>query len=154
MRGLTVADVRVHAGTQEGVLSIDEALAHCAAPEHGAAALFAGRVRNLNDGRAVTAVSYDVHRALCVRTFEAMADETLARWGADLRIWIVHRQGRLDVGEASVVVAVSSGHREAAFAALRYLVEEMKKRAPVWKQEHYVDGDSEWLPGHALVPDA
>ena len=150
---MTVADVRVHAGTQEGALSIDEALAHCSAPEHGAAALFVGRVRNVNDGRAVTAVSYDVHHALCARTFEAMAGEVRARWGDDLRVWIVHRHGRLAVGEASVVAAVSSGHREAAFAALRTLVEEMKKRAPVWKQEHYVDGDSAWLPGHALVPE-
>jgi len=149
-----VADVRVHAAVEEGALSVDDALAHCAAPEHGAAAVFVGRVRNLNDGRAVTAVSYDVHPVLCARTFEAMAAEALARWGDDLRAWLVHRHGRLAVGEASVVVAVSSGHREAAFAALRYLVEEMKKRAPVWKQEHYVDGDSAWLPGHTLVADA
>jgi molybdopterin synthase catalytic subunit len=154
VRGLTVADPRVHAAVDDAVLSIEDALAHAAAPEHGAAALFAGRVRNLNDGQAVTAVSYDVHRALCVRTFEAMAAEAQARWGDDLRVWLVHRQGRLAVGEASVVVAVSSGHREAAFAALRYLVEEMKRRAPVWKQEHYVDGDSAWLPGHTLVADA
>jgi len=146
-----VADARVHVAVEEAALSIDDALVHCAAPDHGAAALFVGRVRNVNDGRSVTAVSYDVHRALCVRTFEAMAAEALARWGGDVRLWLVHRHGRLEVGEASVVVAASSRHREDAFAANRYLVEEMKKRASVWKQEHYVDGDSAWLPGQTLV---
>lgn len=151
---MTVADAPVHAAVRAEALSVDAALAHCDAPGHGAAAVFVGRVRDLNDGRAVTAVSYDVHPVLCARTFAAMADEARARWGDDLRAWLEHRHGRLAVGEASVVVAVSSGHRAAAFEALRYLVEAMKRRAPVWKQEHYVDGDSAWLPGHTLVPEA
>jgi len=151
---LSVADALVHAAVEETALSVEAALAHCAAPEHGAATVFVGRVRNVNDGRAVTAVSYDVHPVLCARTFEAMAAEARARWGDDLRVWLVHRHGRLAVGEASVVVAASSGHREHVFAAVRFLVEEMKRRAPVWKQEHYVDGDSAWLPGHTLVQEA
>jgi molybdopterin synthase catalytic subunit len=139
-------------GVFEAPLSVEEALAHCDAADHGAAILFVGRVRNINDGRSVRAVSYDVHEALCRREFTAMCDEAQERWGADLRMWLVHRQGRLEIGEASVVVAVSSRHRDHAFTASRYLVEQMKLRAPIWKQEHYVDGDSEWLRGHALVP--
>ena len=136
----------------EGTLSVEEALAHCDAPGHGAAIAFVGRVRDINDGRSVRAVSYDVHEALCRNEFAAMCAEAQERWGDDLRLYLVHRQGRLEVGEASVIAAVSSRHRQHAYDASRYLVEQMKLRAPIWKQEHYVDGDSEWIRGHALVP--
>lgn len=142
----------IHIGVLEATISVDDALAHCDAPGHGAALVFVGRVRDINDGRSVRAVSYDVHDALCRREFEAMCAEAQERWGDDLRLFLVHRQGRLEVGEASVVVGASSRHRDHAFSASRYLVEQMKVRAPIWKQEHYVDGDSEWIRGHALVP--
>ncbi len=142
----------VFVGVQVSPLSVEDALAHCDAPGHGAAVSFVGRVRNVNDGRSVRAVTYDVHDALCRREFAAICREALERWGSDLRLWLVHAQGRLEVGQPSVVVAASSAHRDDAFSATRYLVEQMKLRAPVWKQEHYVDGDSAWLAGHALVP--
>jgi molybdopterin synthase catalytic subunit len=133
-------------------LSVDAALAHCDAPGHGAAVLFVGRVRDVNDGRDVQAVSYDVHAALCGHEFAEICREARERWGDDIRLYLAHRQGRLAVGEASVVVGASSRHRDHAFSAGRYLLEQTKRRAPIWKQEHYVDGDSEWLRGHALVP--
>jgi molybdopterin synthase catalytic subunit len=135
-----------------GEVSITDAIDHCSAPGHGAAALFVGRVRDLNDGRTVQAVSYDVHEALCRRVFERICHEAVVAWGDDLRLWLVHRRGRLAVGEASVVAAASSRHRDDAFRASRYLVEQMKQRAPIWKQEHYVDGDSAWIAGHPLNP--
>lgn len=131
-------------------LDAEAALAHCSAPGHGAADLFIGRVRDLNQGRDVRAVSYDLHAVLCRRVFEAICQEARERWGETLRLWLAHRHGRLDVGEASVIAAASSPHRDEAFRACRYLVEQMKHRAPIWKQEHYVDGDSEWVQGHAL----
>lgn len=140
----------IHAEIQEQPLSADAALAHCSAPGHGAVDLFIGRVRNLNLGRAVTAVSYDVHPLLARNVFREICQTAQAKWGETLRVWIEHRYGRLEVGEASVVVAASSPHRDEAFRACRFIVEEMKHRAPIWKQEHYVDGDSEWVQGHAL----
>lgn len=138
--------------TTSETLSADAALAYCDAPDHGAVSLFVGRVRDINDGRSVRAVSYDVHDVLCRKVLAEICQETIDQWGDGLKIWLVHYRGRLAVGEASVVAAVSSRHRDHAFRACRYLVEEMKKRAPVWKQEHYGDGDSEWIGGTTLVP--
>lgn len=145
-----VADEGIHVATTTAPLSADAALAHCSAPGHGAADLFIGRVRDLNQGRAVEGVSYDLHPLLCTTVFREICTEARAEWGEALHFWLEHRQGRLAVGEASVIVAVSSPHRDESFRACRYLVEQMKHRAPIWKQEHYVDGDSEWVQGHAL----
>ncbi|MGC4000246.1 MAG: molybdenum cofactor biosynthesis protein MoaE [Anaeromyxobacter sp.] len=119
-------------------------------PGFGAQAVFRGVVRDHNDGRRVRAVSYDVHAPLAEATFREIAGEALARWGPALALVVIHRVGRLEVGEASVVVGAASPHRDEAFQAARHLIEQLKLRAPIWKQEHYVDGDSEWLQGHCL----
>ena len=118
--------------------------------EDGAQLVFWGLVRDHNDGRSVRAVTYDAHPQLAVRTFREIADEALARWGDDLRVVIIHRTGTLEVGEASVVVGVASAHRDEAYEASRHVIEQLKVRSPIWKQEHYMDGDSEWLRGHSL----
>lgn len=131
-------------------LDAQAALAHCNAAGHGAVDLFIGRVRDINQERAVRAVSYDIHPLLCRNVFQTICDEARGQWGAGLRLALLHRHGRLEVGEASVIAAASARHRDEAFRACRYLVEQMKHRAPIWKQEHYVDGDSEWVQGHAL----
>lgn len=119
---------------------------------HGAELLFYGVVRNTNEGRPVLAVSYDVFAPLAEATFRAIGEEALAQWGGggELRVVVVHRAGRLAVGEASVVVGVASPHRDEAYRASRYVIEQLKIRSPIWKQEHYADGDSEWLLGHSL----
>lgn len=118
--------------------------------EYGAELLFYGTVRNTNEGRPVVAVSYDVFAPLAERTFSEIGEEAVARWGRDLRVVVVHRCGRLAVGEVSVVVGVASAHRDEAYLASRYVIEQLKVRSPIWKQEHYADGDSEWLRGHSL----
>jgi molybdopterin synthase catalytic subunit len=120
------------------------------APGNGAELLFWGVVRNTNEGKPVTAVSYDVHAPLAEKTFRDIGEEARGRWGKDLRVVVIHRRGRLEVGEASVVVGVGSAHRDEAYQASRYIIEQLKVRSPIWKQEHYVDGDSEWLAGHSL----
>jgi molybdopterin synthase catalytic subunit len=139
-----------HAEVTDLPLDAAAALDFCSDPGHGAAALFIGRVRDLKQGRAVRAVSYDLHTALTRRIFETICTEARDYWGADIRLWLAHRHGRLAVGEASVIAAASSPHRDESFRACRYLVEEMKHRAPIWKREHYADGDSDWVSGHAL----
>jgi molybdopterin synthase catalytic subunit len=116
----------------------------------GAQLVFSGVVRNRNDGRAVLAVTYDAHRPLAEQTFREIAEEARARWGEDLSVVVAHRAGRLSVGEISVVVGVASPHRDEAYEASRYVIEQLKVRSPVWKQEHYADGDSAWLKGHSL----
>lgn len=125
-------------------------------PAHGAAIVFSGKVRNHNLGRTVEGVSYDAFEPLAVRTLREICREAHSRReerGA-LRIAVVHRLGRLQVGEISVVVAVSSPHRSEAYEASRYIIEELKERVPIWKKEHYIDGDSDWLQGHALCGQA
>lgn len=117
---------------------------------HGAADLFIGTVRNLNLGKPVQGVSYDVFDELTLNIFQELADETRQRWGDKLNIYIEHFKGRLDIQGISILIAVSSPHRDESFKACRFIIEEIKHRAPIWKQEHYMDGDSEWVQGHAL----
>jgi len=145
-----MSTTRIHVGTTANPLDPVEALEFCSAPGHGAVDLFIGRVRDINQGKAVRGVTYDLHEALCRNVFQELAEETAAQWGDEITLCLIHRFGRLDIGEASVVAAASSRHRDEAFRACRQLVEEMKHRAPIWKKEHYVDGDSEWVQGHAL----
>ena len=140
----------IHVEVTDQALDPLAALAHCSAPGHGAANLFIGRVRDLNQGRKVQAVSYDLHAMLCSKVFAEICAEAQQHWGESVHLWLAHRHGRLEVGEASVIAAASSPHRDESFKACRYLIEQMKHRAPIWKQEHYVDGDSEWVKGHAL----
>jgi molybdopterin synthase catalytic subunit len=119
-------------------------------PGDGAQVVFWGLVRNVNDGRSVVAVTYDVCAPIAEKTFRDIGEEARNRWGEDLRVVIIHRAGRLVVGEASVAIGVGSPHRDEAYQASRYIIEQLKVRSPIWKQEHYVDGDSEWLAGHPL----
>ena len=119
------------------------------APEDGAVALFLGVVRDHNDGSAVTGLSYDAYDEMATRVLEEIAGEAAARLGTD-RIAVVHRVGELAIGDVSVAIAASSPHRAESFDATRYVIEEIKKRLPVWKKEHYVTAESRWLDG--VVP--
>ncbi len=119
-------------------------------PGHGAQTVFLGRVRDLNHGRKVVAVSYDLFFPLAHAVFTEIAREALAQWGTSMRLGIFHRMGRLDVGEVSVAIGVSSPHRDEAYQASRFVIENIKHRAPIWKKEHYEDGETEWLKGHSL----
>ena len=114
--------------------------------EDGAAVLFWGVVRNENEGRGVAQLEYQAYAAMAEHKLREIADEAIARWGTgDIRV--LHRVGRLEVGEASVGIAVASPHRAEAFEACRYVIDELKKRVPVWKREGDVDGETEWVPG-------
>jgi molybdopterin synthase catalytic subunit len=117
---------------------------------HGAADIFIGTVRNHNLGKPVLGVTYDVFDDLTLNVFQALADESRARWGEKLNLYIEHYKGRLDIGGVSIIIAVSSPHRDETFQACRYIIEEIKKRVPIWKQEHYIEGDSEWVQGTSL----
>ena len=118
------------------------------APEDGAVALFMGTVRNGNEGRAVGGMEYEGYAEMAREQLAAIVAEASARAGTG-RIAAVHRLGELAIGEVSVVIAVSTPHRAEAFDAARYVIEEIKKRLPVWKRERYLDGGTEWLDGRA-----
>ena len=110
----------------------------------GAYAGFEGWVRNVNEGRAVDALTYEAYAALAEAEGEKILAEALERF-AVVDAACVHRVGRLALGDLAVWVGVSAGHREAAFAACRWIIDEVKARVPIWKHEHYVDGDTGWL---------
>lgn len=139
-----------HLGVSMRPLSPSDAADFVADAAHGAADMFIGTVRNHNLGKSVKGVSYDVFEELTLQTFRELCDESRERWGKSLNIFIEHFKGRLDIGGISILIAVSSPHRDESFKACRFIIEQIKHRAPIWKQEHYTDGDSDWVQGHAL----
>lgn len=117
---------------------------------HGAEILFLGKIRNHNLGKSVRAVSYDAHPTLAQKVLREICEEAQGRWGNDLCLTVIHRIGRVEINEISVVIQVSSTHRNESYQASRYVIEQLKDRVPIWKKEHYLEGESEWLQGHAL----
>ena len=126
-----------------------------AASAAGACVTFEGWVRDHNEGREVTALEYEVYEPLAVSEAQRILGE--ARREFDLiAVHAVHRSGGLDIGECAVWVGVSAAHRDAAFAACRYVIDQIKQRLPIWKKEYYRDGDSGWVncercASHALA---
>ena len=121
------------------------------AEQDGASLLFLGVVRDHNDGRSVGGVRYDAYEEMAAQVLSEIVDEAARAVGTD-RIAAVHRIGELKVGEVSVAIAVSSPHRAEAYHASRYIIEEIKKRLPVWKKERYSDGAEEWVEGQTPAP--
>ena len=117
---------------------------------HGGGNIFLGYVRNVNLGKKVIAVSYDAFAPLAKKVFQDIAGEAQNKWGKDLNIYISHRVGKLEIGDISVAIYVTSRHRDESYQASRYIIEEIKTRAPIWKKEFYESGETEWVRGHAL----
>jgi molybdopterin synthase catalytic subunit len=139
----------IHASISTDFLNIPDAYDFVSDPAHGAVDVFVGVVRNHHEGSKVQGITYDVHDALAIKTFKEIAAEAKNKW-AKIKIYISHYKGELDIGGISIIIAVSSAHRAESFEACRYIIEELKKRSPVWKKEHYPEEKSEWLPGHSL----
>jgi len=118
--------------------------------DDGAVTTFVGLVRHHNVGRRVLWLEYEAYEPLAVKAFQQIASEAAARW-VDARLAIHHRTGRIEIGEASVVVAAASPHRAEAFAACRYAIERLKQIAPIWKHEHF-DGGEVWIEGATADP--
>lgn len=129
----------------EAPLEPAEAIAAVANPAAGAIDLFLGVVRNENLGREVDHLVYEAYPTMAEREMATIADEARRRF-AVLDCALLHRTGRLAVGETSLVVAVASGHRQEAFEACRWIVDELKRRVPIWKKEVWSDGE-EWIEG-------
>jgi molybdopterin synthase catalytic subunit len=114
-------------------------------PDHGGLVTFVGTTRRESHVRPVRALVYEAYEELALRELQAIAEEAAGRFGA--RLALAHRTGRVSVGEASVAVAASAPSRPDAFAACRYAIDELKARAPIWKQTEYADGETAWLDG-------
>ena len=135
---------------EEQPIDVEAALKFVTQDPNGAESLFIGTVRNFNQGKNVLGVSYDVFDQLALKSFTDIAKEARQKWGEELSVYVVHGKGRLPVGGKSIVIAIGSPHRDEAFKACRYVIEQIKHRSPVWKLEHYVDGDSDWTKGCEL----
>ena len=113
-------------------------------PASGAYCGFEGWVRNLNDGQQVHRLEYEAYGPLAVSEGEKILAEALQKF-PHLHAHCVHRTGLLEIGECAVWVGVSAPHRDEAFQACRYIIDQVKGRLPIWKKEHYVDGNSGWV---------
>ena len=117
------------------------------APDRGGLALFVGTVRDHHDGKGVLRLEYTAYPEMAEAECDRIIREAEERW--PVRAVVAHRLGRLEVGEASVVVATGGAHRDEAFAACRYVIEELKHRVPIWKREHYATGEAGWVESGA-----
>ncbi len=130
---------------RSGPLDTAAALTAVVSTDHGGIALFAGTTRAEPRLREVAAIEYEAHEDLAEVEIQRILDEARDRFGAI--VVAEHRVGSVATGEPSVVVAVSAPHRAEAFAACRYLIDEIKDRVPIWKRMHYTDGGTEWIDG-------
>lgn len=120
-------------------------------PEDGAVVVFDGIVRNQTRGRRTLYLEYTAYEPMALKQVEQLAVQALANF-AVRDVWLVHRLGRLEIGETSVYIAVASAHRAAAFEACRWLIDTLKKTVPIWKKEFFEDG-AVWADGEPLPPE-
>ncbi len=129
-------------------LDVSVLLASVASEECGATTVFVGTVRRSAEDGDVAGIDYSAYEAMAEAEFGRIVGDALAQW-PEARIALRHRLGSVPTGEASVVIAVASPHRVTSFHACRFLIEETKQRAPVWKKEHLASGDAHWVePAH------
>jgi len=128
---------------QKEAINIDEVLNTGASNSDGSDLIFIGKVRDKSRGKSVTHIDYDIYNEMAVKELNRIADEASSSHELN-RIIIIHRYGRVTLGETSIMILVSSPHRDSSYQASRYIIDEIKKRVPIWKKEFYTDG-SEWI---------
>jgi len=132
-------------------LSVDEVNRRVTSPAAGAIIAFTGIVRGTNQGRQVRYLEYEAYPEMAEVVLAQIGDEVKARWEVEA-VAIVHRTGRLEIGETSVVIAIAAGHRQGAFEAGRYAIDRIKQIVPVWKKE-YFEGGEVWIEGPSQPPE-
>jgi molybdopterin synthase catalytic subunit len=136
----------VRAWLTEGTIDVAELLAEVAADGNGGTVVFLGTVRRSVEDGDIEAIEYSAYREMAEPELGRIVDEALARWpGA--RVVLQHRLGVVPTGEASLVIATSAPHRADAYAASRFVIEETKRRAPIWKKERFASGATRWVEG-------
>ena len=118
----------------------------------GASIIFYGTVRENNENKKVTGITYDSHDELVIKSFNEIYNETDKKLNIkEKSVFIEHVKGYVGLGEISIIIAVACPHRSEAYDLSRYIIEEIKKRSPIWKKEHYTDNQSDWLKGNPIV---
>ncbi|MGH7567979.1 MAG: molybdenum cofactor biosynthesis protein MoaE [Gemmatimonadales bacterium] len=128
-------------------ISLPALLAEVAAPERGGTCVFLGTVRDAPEDGGVTGIEYSGYEAMAEAEFDRIVSETRQRW-PQAGIAVRHRLGLVPAEEASIVIAAAAPHRAAAFEACRYVIEEVKRRLPIWKKELRADGSALWVDPH------
>ena len=137
---------------KEKKLTLSEAERFISSSDFGASIYFTGTVRNQNNNKNVIGITYDSHDELVLKSFKEIynqADEKLKI--KDKSVFIEHAKGYLNLEEISIIIAVACKHRDEAYVLSRYIIEEIKKKTPIWKKEYYADNQSEWLKGNPLI---
>ena len=117
----------------------------------GASIYFLGTVRNINDNKTVKGITYDSHDEMVIKSFEEIYEEADKKLNIkEKAVFIEHVKGYVGLKEKSIIIGVACKHRDQAFVLSRYIIEEIKKRSPIWKKEHYENEESEWLKGISL----
>ena len=117
----------------------------------GAVICFVGTVRDLNENKTVTGITYDAKESMVIKSFEEIYKEADNKLNIkEKAVFIEHVKGYVGLKEKSIIIGVACKHRDQVFALSRYIIEEIKKRSPIWKKEHYENEDSEWLKGVSL----
>ena len=118
---------------------------------YGASIYFTGTVRNQNNNKTVIGITYDSHDALVIKSFEEIYEEAEKKLNIKNKsVFIEHAKGYLNLGEISIIIAVACRHRDEAYILSRYIIEEVKKRTPIWKKEHYQNNETDWLKGNPI----
>ena len=137
--------------TKKEQIKISDAEQFIASSKFGANIYFTGTVRNLNDNKEVTGITYDSHDEMVIKSFEEIYNESEQKLDIqDKAVFIEHVKGYVKLGEMSIIIAVACKHRDQAYVLSRYIIEEIKKRTPIWKKEHYINEDSQWLKGNPI----
>ena len=137
---------------KEKKISLTEAEEFISSSDYGASIYFTGTVRNQNNNKNVLGITYDSHDALVLKSFKEIYEEANQKLNIQNKaVFIEHAKGYLNLGEISIIIAVACKHRDQTFVLSRYLIEEIKKRSPIWKKEHYTDNQSDWLKGIPIV---
>ena len=134
----------------EQPIDVGRVIAAVGDPSAGGVATFLGTTRRENAGRVVTRLYYEAHTSMAVREMRRLGEQARGRWGL-LGVAMVHRIGVVALGEVSVAIAVSAPHRGEAFDACRWLIDRLKEIVPIWKREHYEDGERAWREEEALL---
>jgi len=133
-------------------IQISKAVKFISSSKFGASIYFLGTVRNQNENKSVSGITYDVHDEMVLKSFKEIYNEADQKLNiTDKAVFIEHIKGYVGLEETSIIIAVACKHRDQAYVLSRFIIEEIKKRSPIWKKEHYEKEESNWLKGNPVL---
>ena len=133
-------------------IQISKAEKFISSSKFGASIYFLGTVRNQNENKSVSGITYDVHDEMVLKSFQEIYNEADQKFDiTDKAVFIEHIKGYVALSETSIIIAVACKHRDQVYVLSRFIIEEIKKRSPIWKKEHYEKDESKWLKGNSVL---